>query len=72
MLLPKEIVVTVTKDGNSVDTTWEKFIDIVVSRQRKLALDDVTVLLNNINKLTENRILDGEEIYMKGFTFEIK
>lgn len=70
--MPKEIVVTVTKDGSSVDTTWEKFIDIVVSRQRKLALDDVTDLLNSINKLIEDRTLDGEEIYMKGFTFEIK
>lgn len=72
MLLPKEIIVTVTKDGKSIEATWEKFIDIVVSRQRKLALNDVTDLLNSINKLTENRILDGEEIYMKGFTFEIK
>lgn len=72
MLFPKEIIVTVTKDGNSIEATWEKFIDIIVSRQRKLALDDVTDLLNSINKLTENRILDGEEIHMKGFTFEIK
>lgn len=72
MLIPREIIVTVTKDGNSVEATWDKFIDIVVSRQQKLALNDVTGLLNSINKLTEYRTLDGGEIHMKGFTFEIK
>ena len=72
MKMPIDIIVEVSKDGKSLEVPYEKFIDIVVDKQRSLRVNDVTSILDNINKLHEEGGLDGELLNLPGFTFKLK
>ena len=72
MKMPIEITVEVSKGGKSLEVPYEKFIDIVVDKQRSLRVNDVTSILDNINKLHEEGELDGELLNLSGFTFKLK
>lgn len=72
MKMPIEIIVEVSKDGKALEVPYTKFIDIVVDKQRSLRVNDVTSILDNINKLHEEGELDGELLNLPGFTFKLK
>lgn len=70
--MPIEIIVEVSKGGKALEVPYDKFIDIVVDKQRSLRVNDVTSILDNINKLHEEGELDGELLNLPGFTFKLK
>ena len=72
MKMPVDVTVIASKDGKSLEVSYDKFIDIVVDKQRSLRVNDVTSILDNINKLHEEGELDGGLLNLIGFTFKIK
>lgn len=70
--MPIDITVIASKDGKSLEVSYDKFIDIVVDKQRSLRVNDVTSILDNINKLHEEGELDGDLLNLPGFTFKLK
>lgn len=70
--MPVDVTVIASKDGKSLEVSYDKFIDIVVDKQRSLRVNDVTSILDNINKLHEEGELDGGLLNLIGFTFKIK
>ena len=72
MKMPIDIIVEVSKDGKALEVPYTKFIDIVVDKQRSLRVNDVTSILDNINRLHEEGELDGEVLNLPGLTFKLK